>query len=239
MNNIDKYITGYYWKEHNDLHEIDSDFKYNNIKRLLNNNNSIRFKEIRDIGCGSGRIIYNFSKLYPNINCYGYDLNIDLIKTNNIKYKSNNLFYDTKFDFNDNQSLILILDVFEHVENYIEFLNNYNKFNYIVFNIPCDLSIFSLLFNKTIKRYSSESHLHFFYDDLIFFILEKNGYEIIDYLYTNNPKHWFLTYKTPSKFIYYCFSEFISFIFTKKIANRIFGFYSITVLCKSKNYIKS
>ena len=69
----EKYINGKYWEENETLHEEDSDFKSEHFLTLLKRNPLIPTKKIVDIGCGAGRIIWNFSKEYPESTCVGVD----------------------------------------------------------------------------------------------------------------------------------------------------------------------
>ncbi len=235
----DRYISGKYWVENKTLHEEDSDFKFNNLSLLLKRNQYIPIKGIVDIGCGAGKIIYNFSKEFPKTKCVGVDLSETIIEHAKRKYNNSNLSYYTQKEFTRNEddlNLVILADVFEHIENYIGFLKEArSKYQYHLFNIPLDLSVRYLLNNRPLAMRASVGHLHYFYDKLILKILEENGFKIIDYLYANNTEHALNNLKGYSKYkqlVKKYFQAVLAVIFGKSMASRLYGGYSLSVLCE-------
>ena len=186
----DKYQSGKYWEENATFHEEDSDFKFQNFMTLLLRNPRVNMSGIVDMGCGAGRIIWNFSERYKNITCKGIDLNKEMVAYAAQKYHNPNLFFDTDAETvkgDPSFNMVVLADVFEHIDDYLGFLKDINRnFSYQLFNIPLDLSVISLARNGPIKTRNAVSHLHYFYDKLILQILEENGFKIIDYLYADN-----------------------------------------------------
>ena len=235
----DRYINGKYWIDNKTLHQEDSDFKFRNLFTLIKRNHSISLKGIVDIGCGAGKIIYNFSKDYPKIKCVGVDLSETIIEHAKLNYINPNLRYYTEKEFirnEDDLNLVILADVFEHVENYIGFLKEArSKYQYQLFNIPLDLSVRYLLNNRPLVTRATVGHLHYFYDKLILKILEENGFKIIDYLYANNIENELKKLKGFSKYIQLAkkyFQGLLVVIFGKSMASRIYGGYSLSVLCE-------
>ena len=235
-----KYVNGKYWEENETLHEEDSDFKFQHFLTLLKRNPLITISNIVDLGCGAGRIIWNFSKEYPDSKCVGVDLSEKIIQYAKEKYNRQNLTYYTQTEFNEKQEefkLVVLADVFEHIEDYIGFLKDVrSKYQYQLFNIPLDLSIKYLLNDRPLKMRSSVGHLHYFYDKLILKILEDNGFKVIDYLYANNIEtetEWrnsFLKYKHLIK--KYILKGLVS-LFGESLVSKLYGGFSLTVLCRS------
>jgi predicted TPR repeat methyltransferase len=233
----EKYINGKYWEENETLHEEDSDFKSEHFLTLLKRNPLIPTKKIVDIGCGAGRIIWNFSKEYPESSCVGVDLSEKIIEYAKGKYSSQHLKYLTHDEFEKNEEifeLVLLADVFEHVRDYLGFLKDIrSKYPYQLFNIPLDLSVKYLLNDRPMKMKDSVGHLHYFYDKLILKILEDNGFKVIDYLYANNleveleKKIGFSKYKHLVK--KYILKALVR-IFGESLVSRIYGGFSLTVL---------
>jgi predicted TPR repeat methyltransferase len=235
----DRYINGKYWIDNKTLHEEDSDFKFINLRTLIKRNHSIYLKGIVDIGCGAGKIIYNFSKDYPKIKRVGVDLSETIIEHAKHNYINPNLRYLTEKEFirnEDDLNLVILADVFEHVENYIGFLKEArSKYQYQLFNIPLDLSVRYLLNNQPLVTRASVGHLHYFYDKLILKILEENGFKIIDYLYANNIENELKKLKGVSKYMQLVkkyFQGLLVVIFGKSMASRLYGGYSLSVLCE-------
>lgn len=92
-----------------------------------------RPSNILEIGCGIGDVIYRIANLYPEANCYGFDVSPKSIEVAKILFCKNNLTFiqgddissftqnDEKFDF------IFLIDVFEHIpcehrENLYDFI---------------------------------------------------------------------------------------------------------------------
>ena len=117
---------------------------------------------------------------------YGYEVSPDAFElckkreSKNVKFILSNIVEeDVKFD------MLLCIDVFEHVENYMGFLRSlYTKADYKIFHIPLDLSVSSLLRGMMLKARKSAGHLHYFTPDTAFATLVDCGYEVLDYFYT-------------------------------------------------------
>ncbi len=82
--------------------------------------------------------------------------------------------------------LLLCIDVFEHVEDYINFLKKLKtKSQYFVFHIPLDMSVLSVLRTQPILQARSKvGHLHYFSKETALCTLEDCGYKVIDQFYT-------------------------------------------------------
>lgn len=84
-------------------------------------------KKILDLGCGSGFTLKRISHLFPNNKLYAYDYdnkNIKKIK----KIKNLKKFYTGNIDKIENKfDLIVLMHVFEHINNPINFLNHLKK----------------------------------------------------------------------------------------------------------------
>jgi len=83
--------------------------------------------------------------------------------------------------------VVLAIDVFEHIEDYLGFLRQLrHKGKYKIFHIPLDLSIYTVLKSSPILRLrASVGHLHYFTKETALATLEDTGYEVLDYFYTN------------------------------------------------------
>ena len=82
--------------------------------------------------------------------------------------------------------LLLMLDVFEHVEDYIGLLRSVRaKAKQKLFHIPLDLSVQAVLRkNGLLKRRDDHAHLHYFTKETALRTLTDVGYEIVDYFFT-------------------------------------------------------
>ena len=122
MNNI--YIDNDYWNKNSDYHESDAEYKALNTLSLLSKINLKKNSKILDLGCGSGKYLYVLSN-YIDGNFYGVDISSNSIDRANKLFKKDNLKFEKKnLDElkNEKFDLIILNDVFEHVEDYIKFL---------------------------------------------------------------------------------------------------------------------
>lgn len=237
------YTSGEYNENNPSYHIEDSTFKAKNFINILKKNNFdlTKVKSIVDVGCGVGGIlkILENKKLFQG-EFFGYDINPDAIKeakkneSINLKFYNENFFDSQSYG---NSDLIICADVYEHIENYIDFLKKLNsKGKYFLFNIPLDISFRSLLNKKIIfENYSKVGHLHFFNKQISLMLLDYCGYEIVDNIYAKNFLNH--TQKNNIKKILYTLPVKIVDMLNEDLSATIFGGYSLVVLAKNKSFI--
>jgi len=183
------YEDGTYLKRNPSWHMEESPFKVRQILRMLQRQN-LRPKTVCDVGCGGGVVLAELQPyLPPNCVCSGYDISADAIALCSSRSKDNLSFYvrdirkaaiEVSFD------LLLILDVFEHVEDYIGLIRDIqSKGTYKLFHIPLDLSVQAVVRrNGLLNRRDNFAHLHYFTKETALRTLIDVGYKLIDYFYT-------------------------------------------------------
>jgi ubiquinone/menaquinone biosynthesis C-methylase UbiE len=168
-------------------HEEDSPWKANHIRKILEDNN-IPHQNVCEIGCGVGGILLNLEQTLPNTNLTGYEISPYAFE----KAKSRET-ERTKFVFGDATKaenmkfdVALVIDVIEHVEDYVAFLKNIKNIGkYKVFHIPLDLSVQSVFrMTPIMGQRESVGHIHYFFKDTALATLKDCGYKIIDCRYT-------------------------------------------------------
>jgi hypothetical protein len=87
---------------------------------------------------------------------------------------------DTFFD------LILVLDVFEHVEDYMGLVRDIRPMGDLkLFHIPLDLSVQAVIRrNGLLRRRDDFAHLHYFTKETALRTLTDVGYQLVDYFFT-------------------------------------------------------
>ena len=172
----DIYNDGTYIENNPDLHEGESDFKFDNFRPFLDGI-ELQEKEIKilDVGGGAGKISFLVAEYFkkkgyePKVTAY--DLSAQMLEVQ----KQNNPYIvetvqasieeieDREFD------LTLMIDVIEHIKNYREAARRLGLVSrYIVYNIPIEINFIDLLRNvyKGGKHYPMQTktlgHLHFF-----------------------------------------------------------------------------
>jgi SAM-dependent methyltransferase len=165
----------------------DSPWKVTQIIKILKRNN-LNPKSIAEIGCGAGEILFQLHERLSDttIQFAGYDISPDAISLTKKRARPRLSFYcedlllrDVFFD------IILIIDVFEHVEDYIGFIRNTAaKATYKIYHIPLDISVNGVLRNIPGTTRDKVWHLHYFTKDTAIETLKHTGQEIVDSFYT-------------------------------------------------------
>src|SRR6185436_19857006 len=106
-------------------HEEDASFKAGKILQLLRQN-PLAFKNVCEIGCGSGEILVQLSSELPEtVKLFGFDISKDAInlaaqkETGRIKFELKDITDQNEKYYFD---LLLVIDVLEHLDNYFKFL---------------------------------------------------------------------------------------------------------------------
>lgn len=220
-----------YLKKNPTWHAEDSPWKAKQIIKMLDRN-PIHPKSIAEVGCGAGEILNQLHKAMPDdVHFTGYDISNDAIniarqrEKSRLEFKSEDfLKIDSKFD------LLLMIDVFEHVDDYLGFLKlcKYKAKN-TIFHIPLDISVNRLLKNDLMSLRKSVGHLHHFTKETAIATLKDCGYEIVDFFYTTS----FLDFprKTISSKITYL-PKRIMYKANKDITVKLLGGCSLLVMTK-------
>jgi hypothetical protein len=227
------YVEGTYLNYNPTWHVEHSPWKAGQIIKILNKNN-VNPGTICEVGCGGGEILNQlFYKLSPRNKYIGYDISpqaIEIarsIKNDKLEFLNKDFFADS----NSFYDVLLIMDVVEHVENYIGFLTNIKeRGTYKIFHFPLDLNVLIMLRSKPLlETRKAAGHIHYFTKDIVVAVLNDLGYEIIDSFYTD------LSSVVPPKSIKMkilnLFRKY-SFKINKDFAAKMFGGYSLLVLTK-------
>ena len=179
------YTDGTYLEKNLSWHVEDSPWKANQIYKLLLTN-AITPRTICEVGCGAGEILRQLSLKIPIANFYGYELSPQayaLCKTREsekIQYQNRSIFdEDAFFD------ILLCIDVFEHVDDYIGFVKALkSKATFHIFHIPLDINVLSVLRDGMTASRNTVGHLHYFTPATAIATLTDCGYNIIDSYFT-------------------------------------------------------
>ena len=180
-------MDGEYLSKNSDWHVEDSPWKAVQIDKIISRN-SLSPNTVCEIGCGAGEILKQLSLMqqYNEVQFSGYEISddaYDLCKQRTSKrltfYKKDLIEDEKSFD------ILLCIDVFEHVENYMGFIRGLKEKGKLkVFHIPLDLSVSNIIRGRLMYARDSVGHLHYFTPDTAIATLTDCGYEIIDTMYT-------------------------------------------------------
>ena len=186
-------------------HVEDSPYKVRHILSVMKNLPSdFRVCTVAEVGCGAGEIL---NLLHANLcqtpvcepiplhSSYpspilppffkGFDIAPDAIELCRQKEKEGLAFHcGDFFETNETFDIILLIDVFEHLEDYYAFLRRIRvRANYFIFNIPLEMNVLAALANSPMFTHEKYGHKHFFSKDIALAALETCGYHIIAHEY--------------------------------------------------------
>lgn len=181
----DPHQDGSYLKFNPTWHVEFSDWKAQNILKLLRKHN-INPKTVCEVGCGAGEVLRILQqKLDPDCKMWGYDVAhhaIELAKT-----RENDRLKFAVEDFGTlttpRYDLLLILEVVDHIEDYMGFLRMLKtRAEYKLFSISLDICVQTAMRKGAfLRRRVAHSHLHHFTKEIALRVLEETGYEVVDY----------------------------------------------------------
>ena len=182
------YQTGEYVEKNPTYHVEDSAWKAGQILKMLAKNN-LQPRTVCEVGCGAGEILRQLqSRLPPTTEFVGYEISPQAFAlcqeraNEQLQFRCEDLVTaDTPYF-----DLLLCIDVFEHVPDYLSFLKSVRgKAHLKIFHIPLDMSAQWVLRGRPILREREQAgHLHYFMKDTALATLRDAGYEVLDTAYT-------------------------------------------------------
>lgn len=178
------YENGDYLAKNAAWHVEDSPWKAAQIAKMMKSH-GISPRSICEIGCGAGRVLFELSKAAPGPIYSGFDPSADAARfwhglpnhlaLHNTDFRSTTDIYD----------LVLVVDVIEHIPDYIGFLREVlPRGRRHIFHIPLEMNAQGVLRNVQMASRRQVGHLHYFSRDTALAALEDAGYRVIDSVYT-------------------------------------------------------
>jgi SAM-dependent methyltransferase len=173
------YNDGRYCSRNPGWHESNAAWKASQVLSLLSERN-FRPTSIVDIGCGTGGVLEVMADALNGTQLVGYDPSAQAItmieRSDRVELK-----VGTPHDVHEHYDLLLSLDVFEHVEDYLGFLRSLRPIaDWFVFHIPLDISAQSVVRERPLLAVrSTVGHLHYFTRATALASLETAGFEVV------------------------------------------------------------
>lgn len=186
-----QYSDGTYLEKVEDWHVGDSQWKASKVLQMIEKH-KLSLNSVYDVGCGAGEILVQLQKkMDPSVKYMGFDISPQAIAMAKSRENANLTFCNG--DFNTASAappdLLLLLDVFEHVPDYLGFLDTIRtKTDWVIFHIPLDIGVKTLLKKSDYMMYMQETygHLHFFTKETAVAAITNAGFEVVDYFYTDD-----------------------------------------------------
>jgi SAM-dependent methyltransferase len=183
------YQNGSYLKHNPSWHIEESPFKVRQILRMLRRQHLFP-TSICDVGCGAGAVLAELQPHLPSdCECWGYDVSPEAIamctgkENRNLRFRNHDIASE---GIGKVFELVLMLDVMEHVEDYIGLVRSIrSKGKHKLFHIPLDLSVQAVARkNGLLRRRDDHAHLHYFTKETALRTLTDVGYQVIDHFFT-------------------------------------------------------
>ena len=184
----DLYSSGEYAARNPHWHQEHSQWKAIQVQRMLEKH-SIRPTRLAEVGCGAGGILETLHrKLLPQPHCVGYEISPQAFSmAQQREAKGLHYHYGAPAQEGDFFDVVLVMDVFEHVEDYLGFIRGLQPLaRWKIFHIPLDLSVLSMV-KPTYLTMAREQvgHLHYFTRETALASLVQAGLNVRDWFFTS------------------------------------------------------
>lgn len=182
------YQSGAYAERNPTYHVEDSAWKARQIFKMIERHH-LAPRTICEVGCGAGEVLRQLQTMIAGeTEFYGYEISPQAFTLCRERENERLHFFceDLLASETNRFDLLLSIDVFEHVEDYINFLRSLRpRAEYKIFHIPLDLSVQSVLRSRPIMlERELVGHLHYFTKETALAALKDTGYEVVDWFYT-------------------------------------------------------
>ena len=182
------YQTGEYVEKNPTYHVEDSSWKSQQILKMIEKHR-LEPRTVCEVGCGAGEILRQLQSHLPaRTEFFGYEISPQAFALCQPRANERLHFYcdDLITARAPSFDLLLCIDVFEHVPDYLKFLKEVReKARHKIFHIPLDMSAQWVLRGRPILRERDQGgHLHYFMKDTALATLRDTGYEVLDSVYT-------------------------------------------------------
>lgn len=181
------YTDQRYIRSNPDWHDGDGAWKALQIAEIMSRND-LRPDTVCDVGCGTGRVLHTLQEQVSGIRrLVGFEISEAPLR---IRESEGNavveLVVGDARESREHFDLLLMVDVFEHVDDYLGFLRDFrDRADSFIFHIPLDLSVQAVLRSTPIIRArQSVGHLHYFSRETALATLADAGYRVREETYT-------------------------------------------------------
>lgn len=194
-----RYMDGAYLAQTGNWHEDDAAWKAGHIRNMIAAA-GLAPRSVADIGCGTGGVIARLQPMLPSVvELTGYEIATPAFRmaeargNDHLRFINGSALDDAAAPVYD---LALVLDVFEHVPDYLGFLAGIRRLaRSFIFHVPLDISIRSLINEWPMEARRTVGHIHYFTTPTAKATIEESGYRIERSFHTHAimhpaPKGW-------------------------------------------------
>jgi len=183
----DRYVDGRYLDANPTWHDEDAPVKAAWVLEILAAHPEISAQSICDVGCGTGGVLEILQqRVGPDVRLTGFEPSQDAVRIAREKRPDLQIIDRGATSEDGPYDVAIMLDVFEHVEDYFGFLRGLQGLaqNY-VFHIPLDMMGLNIVFPRQFMAMRETlGHLHHFCPQTALATLKATGYDVIDSKFT-------------------------------------------------------
>jgi SAM-dependent methyltransferase len=182
----ERYEDGAYAQANPGWHDEDGPWKAARIAALLLDN-GISGGRICDIGCGTGGVLAALQQRMPGMSTVGYELSPQAVELARERHPEVDVRNEDVFAAEERFDVAMLIDVFEHVEDYVGFLRRASTLaNLLVLHVPLDMSVVNVWRDhRLMAKRRDVGHLHYFSEQTALATLDLAGLEVIDVRFTS------------------------------------------------------
>lgn len=198
-NVADIYKDGSYAAKNPSCGEENAAWKAGQVLRMMEKS-GLKPQTVCEIGCGSGGILEHLHGIMPPETTFtGIEPMPEAFAVCSAKSRERLTFRNcTAAGVTEVFDLVLLLDVFEHVEDFMGFLRSLTGLGrQFIFHIPLDMTAQMVLRDEPIMRVRRQvGHLHYFSKNTALAALRDTGYEVQDWFYSDTRGTAYSTLRT-------------------------------------------
>jgi 2-polyprenyl-3-methyl-5-hydroxy-6-metoxy-1,4-benzoquinol methylase len=195
----DIYRDGSYAAKNPSFGNENTAWKARQIIRMMEKH-GIKPRTICEIGCGSGGILDYLHRVLPSSTSFtGVEPMPEAFAACSQRSRDRLVFRNgAASEVEEVFDLVLLLDVFEHVENYMGFLRSLRRLGkQFIFHIPLDMNTQMVFRDEPIMRVRHDvGHLHYFSKSTALATLRDSGYEVEDWFYSDTRGSAYTSWRT-------------------------------------------
>jgi len=138
-------------------------------------------RSICDVGCGTGGVISHLKSARSDVRMVGYEVSTQAVSLARERHPEVEVVATDAGRPDERFDLLLLLDVFEHVDDYLGFLRSHvDLARWFIFHIPLDMSVQTVLrMTPLLDVRAKTGHLHYFSRETALATLRDTGYAVL------------------------------------------------------------
>jgi SAM-dependent methyltransferase len=230
---LSRYVDGEYEQANPTWHDEDATWKAEKIADFLRDE-SVTPASVCDLGCGSAGVLARLADRMPGVKLVGYDISPQAVELARRLHPEVEVRLGQPNASSKGFDLVLMIDVFEHVEDYLGFLRRAAPLGKrLLCHIPLDMTALGVARGKPLLTAREQiGHLHYFSKDTAIATLRDAGYDVEGFRYTAGAID--LPGRTMRRKIAK-WPRRVAFRIAPDFTVRTLGGYSLLVLCTPTN----